>query len=145
MAYAAKANESNYHVFAVLSDGECDAGSTWEAALFAGHHHLENLTAVVDYNKIQSYGRTRDVLNLEPFTDKWKSFEWAVRETDGHDVTKLKKILTSVPFIRGKPSVIIAHTVKGFGGVKQHIDEVSSHYRPPSSEEFHALIKQENL
>lgn len=145
MAYAAKSDKKKYHIFAVLSDGECDAGSTWEAILFAGHHHLDNFTVVVDYNKIQSYGRTHDVLNLEPFTDKWKSFQWAVRETDGHDVTKLKKIFAGVPFTRGKPSVIIAHTVKGFGGVKQHIDKVSSHYRPPSEEEFQALLHEEGI
>lgn len=145
MALAAKTDRKKHRVFAVLSDGECDEGSTWEAILFAGHHKLDNLTVVVDYNKIQSYGRTRDVLDLEPFAAKWSAFHWEVREANGHDVHAVAAALASLPFAKGKPSVLLAHTVKGFGGVERHVDQVSSHYKPPTDEEYEALSKGENL
>jgi transketolase len=87
MAWALK--HSAPRVFAVLSDGECDEGSTWEAALFTGHHKLNNLTVIIDYNKLQGYGFTKDVLNLEPFADKWKAFGFAVGEIDGHSFKEL--------------------------------------------------------
>ena len=115
MALAAKRDEALWRVFAVLSDGECDEGSTWEAAMLAAHHRLDNLVAVVDYNKIQALGHTREVLNLEPFADKWRAFGWAVREVDGHSCSELEAVLTSVPLDVGKPTCVIAHTVKGKG------------------------------
>lgn len=145
MALSAKLGQKNHRVFAVLSDGECDEGSTWEAALFAGHHHLDNLVVVVDYNKIQSYGRTEDVLNLEPFAAKWQSFGWEAQEIDGHDTEKLTKVLQKIPYRTGKPSVLIAHTVKGNGGPIRHRNKVSSHYKPPTKEEFDELFARENI
>lgn len=115
MALHAKFVRSPHRVFVVLGDGECNEGSVWEAAMAASKHRLDNLVALVDYNKHQSYGSTREVLDLEPFADKWRSFGFAVREADGHDVAALKKVLTGLPGEQGKPTVIICHTVKGKG------------------------------
>ncbi len=145
LAYAAKQDGRTHRIFAVLSDGECDEGSTWEGVLFAGHHHLDNLVVIVDYNKIQSYGRTKDILDLEPFAVKWQAFGWQAKEVDGHNTDKLHRVLSKTPFVPGKPSVIFAHTVKGFGGVSRHIDQVSSHYKPPLAEEYAELMKVESL
>ncbi len=102
MALAAKQDGRPYRVFALLSDGECDEGSTWEAALFAPHHRLDNLIAIVDYNKIQSLGSVTEVLDLEPLTEKWEAFGWAVREIDGHHVGEIAGALTSVPLGRAR-------------------------------------------
>jgi transketolase len=99
----------------VLGDGECNEGSVWEAAMAASKHRLDNLIVLIDYNKHQSYGSTREVLDLEPFADKWRSFGFAVREADGHDVAALEKALAGLPGEQGKPTVIICHTVKGKG------------------------------
>src|SRR5206468_77590 len=97
MALVAKRDESEYRIFALLSDGECDEGSTWEAALFAGHHGLDNLVAIVDYNKIQSLGTVAEVLQLEPFAAKWRAFGWAVREIDGHNLQEIDYVMNKVP------------------------------------------------
>lgn len=141
LAYGAKLDKKRHRVFAVLSDGECDEGSTWEAVLFAAHHKLDNLVVVVDYNKIQSYGRTEDIMNLEPFAAKWRAFGWEVKEANGHSTKELQKVLSALPFTSKKPSVVIAHTVKGFGGPPRHVDQVSSHYKPPLAEEYNDLMK----
>lgn len=135
-------HNSRSRVFAVLSDGECDEGSTWEAALFARQHRLDNLVVIVDYNKIQGYGFTKDILDLEPFADKWKAFGWEVREADGHDIPGLVRLFKRTPYTRGKPSVIIAHTIKGLGGPKQHVNQISSQYKPPTDEEYILLSSQ---
>lgn len=140
MAFAAKRDKKSYRVFVLMSDGECDEGSSWEAILFAGHHKLDNLTAVVDYNKWQSFGRTKDILDLEPLADKWKSFNWAVREVDGHDLTGLVEALDGVPLEENKPSVLIAHTIKG-KGVPSMEDKLESHYKLPSREEVEKVIR----
>ena len=98
MALAAGATDG-HRVFALLSDGECDEGSTWEAILFAAHHRLDNLVAIVDYNKIQSLGTVKEVLDLEPLADKWRAFGWAAREIDGHDVGEIyRRALAAPPF-----------------------------------------------
>lgn len=106
---------SDSRVFVVLGDGECNEGSVWEAAMCAGKHRLCNLTAVVDYNKHQAYGSTREVQDLEPFADKWRAFGFAVREVDGHDVGGLRELFRSLPLDAAKPTAVIAHTVKGKG------------------------------
>ena len=141
LALAGKRDQRSYRVFAVLSDGECDEGSTWEAALFAPHHQLDNLTAIVDYNKIQSLGRVKDVLDLDPFAAKWSSFGWAVREIDGHDVDAVERSLCEVPFEPGKPSCVIAHTIKG-KGVSFMEDKLLWHYRTPQGEEYERAIAE---
>ena len=116
MALAAQARRRGDRASCVmLSDGECDEGSIWEAALFAPQHRLDNLVAIVDYNKIQSLGRVEDVIDLEPFADKWRAFGWGVREIDGHDLAAIDEALRAVPFDAGRPSCIVAHTVKGKG------------------------------
>jgi len=141
MALAAKRDGKPYRVFALLSDGECDEGSTWEPILFASHHRLDNLIAIVDYNKIQSLGRVEEVINLEPFADKWRSFGWAVREIDGHDILEIEDALTHVPFEAGRPSCVIAHTVKG-KGVSFMEDKLLWHYRSPQGEEYEAALAE---
>jgi transketolase len=115
MALHLKMAKSNSRVFVILGDGECNEGSVWEAAMCAGKHALANLTAVVDYNKHQAYGSTREVQDLEPFADKWRAFGFAVREVDGHDIAELRATFASLPLDRAKPTAIIAHTVKGKG------------------------------
>ncbi len=141
MALSGKRDQRPYRVFALLSDGECDEGSTWEAALFAPHHQLDNLVAIVDYNKVQSLGFVEDVLSLEPLGAKWESFGWAVQEIDGHDVQQIEKTLTRIPFESGKPSCVIAHTVKG-KGVSFMENTVLWHYRTPQGEEFDSAIAE---
>jgi transketolase len=132
MALAGKRLGRPYRVFALLSDGECDEGSTWEAALFAPHHRLDNLVAIVDYNKIQSFGTVKEVLDLAPLADKWRAFGWAVREIDGHDYGQIHETLSAVPFARGKPSLVLAHTVKG-KGVSFMEDSLDWHYKAPDA------------
>lgn len=138
MAYAGKLDKKNYKIYAVISDGECDEGSTWEAALFAGHHKLKNLIAVIDYNKLQAYGFTKDVLDLEPLAKKFESFNWKVVEVNGHSFEDLKKALKTV---HAKPLVIIAHTIKGFGGIPKYVNTVASQYRPPTKEETDKAVE----
>lgn len=114
-ALNARYEKSNHRVFVVVGDGECNEGSVWEAALSAGKHKLENLTVMVDYNKHQSYSSTFEVQDMEPFADKWRAFGFGVVEVDGHNIHELKKVLTSLPVERGKPTAIICHTIKGKG------------------------------
>lgn len=141
MALAAKSDGADHRVFTILSDGECDEGSTWEAALFAGHHRLSNLVAIVDYNKIQALGTTRETLDLEPFGAKWEAFGWAVRRLDGHDLRGLEESLRKVPFEEGRPSCVIADTVKG-KGVSFMENTVLWHYRTPRGAELAAALRE---
>ncbi|MBF0561764.1 MAG: transketolase [Alphaproteobacteria bacterium] len=115
LALAARMQRQDWRVFVVTGDGELDEGSVWEAALSAGKHHLENLVAIVDHNKLQSYGLVSEVQDLSPLADKWRSFGFGVVEVDGHDVAALRRALTALPFEPGKPSVLICHTIKGRG------------------------------
>jgi len=126
-----------WRVFALLSDGECDEGSTWEAALLAPEWKLTNLTVIVDYNKIQSLGRVDEVVPLEPFADKWRAFGWDTREVDGHDVRGLLGFLDPDGWqpAGGRPRCIIAHTIKG-KGVSFMEDDLLWHYRTPKGEEY---------
>lgn len=114
-ALNARYEKSNHRTFVISSDGESNEGSVWEAALCAGKHKLSNLTVLVDYNKQQSYSTTYEVLDMDPFADKWRAFGFAAEEVDGHDVEKLRAVLKRVPFDANKPSVIICHTIKGKG------------------------------
>jgi len=141
MALAAKIDQKKHRIFALLSDGECDEGSTWEAVLFAAHHHLDNLIAIIDYNKIQSLDTVANTLELEPFADKWRSFGWQVQEVDGHNHQKLQSELSSLPLQSDCPSVIICHTVKG-KGVSFMENTILWHYRVPRDEEFAAALQE---
>jgi transketolase len=115
LALAARMQRRTSRVFVVMGDGELDEGSVWEAALAASKHKLDNLTIIVDYNKLQSYGRIEDVLPLEPLADKWRAFGFAVREVDGHDVVALRESFATLPIAKGRPNAVIAHTLKGRG------------------------------
>ncbi len=115
IAISANVRRKSYKTFVVLGDGEINEGSVWEAALSASKHGLDNLIVLIDYNKLQSYGETREVLNLEPLPEKWMSFGFGVKEVDGHNVDALKKALEEVPYEKGRPSALICHTIKGKG------------------------------
>ena len=141
MAYAAKLKSAPYRVFCLLSDGECDEGSTWEAALFAAHHGISNLVAIVDYNRIQGIAPIAEVIELAPFAEKWTAFGWAVREVDGHDHQALYTALAAAPFAPGKSSCVLAHTVKG-KGVSFMENTVLWHYRIPRGAEFDAALAE---
>ncbi len=114
-ALAARMAGRASRTFVVMGDGEINEGSVWEAALSAAKHGLTSLTAIVDYNKLQSYGPVTDVLPLEPLADKWRAFGFGVREVDGHDVDALRATFAALPFENGKPNLVIAHTIKGRG------------------------------
>jgi transketolase len=114
MAVASKINKISNRVFVVVGDGEINEGSIWESALAASQHKLDNFTLIIDYNKVQSFGFIKDILDLEPLVDKFKSFGFATSEVDGHNVNDLNKMLSLENHI-GKPKAIIAHTVKGKG------------------------------
>jgi transketolase len=141
IAMALKLAGSQARVFVLLSDGECDEGSVWEAALFARHHQLDNLVAIVDYNKIQSLGPVADTLQLEPFRAKWEAFGWSARESAGHDHNALATALDLLPAEAGKPTVLIAHTTKG-KGVSFMENTVLWHYRIARGEEFDRALKE---
>jgi transketolase len=112
---AGRLSKLNYHVFVLLGDGECQEGQIWEAAMSATHLGVDNLTAIVDYNKYQESGPISREMALEPFVDKWRAFGWRVEEVDGHDIEALITTLKAVREIKGQPTVVIAHTVKGKG------------------------------
>ena len=135
MALAAKRDGHSYRVVTILSDGECDEGSIWEAALFAGHHGLDNLTVIVDYNKIQSLGDVADVMTLEPFQSKWEAFGWNTVRIDGHDHDQLIAALTQKNAGTGRPYCVLADTVKG-KGVPFMENDLLWHYRAPDAGEF---------
>jgi transketolase len=141
MAYGAKLDEAERRVFVLLSDGECDEGSTWEAVMFSAHHKLDNLTAIVDYNKIQSLATVAETLGLEPFADKWRAFGWSVIEVDGHDHHALFTHLSDLPKVTGKPTCLIAHTVKG-KGVSFMERSVLWHYRTPRGSEYDEALNE---
>ncbi len=143
IAMAAKMDNKKFRSFVLLSDGEWDEGSNWEAVLFAAHHKLDNLVAIIDYNKIQSIGPVKETLNLEPFAEKFISFGWKVQTVNGHDITELKNVFSSIPFQMDKPKVIIANTIKG-KGVSFMENTVLWHYKSPQGEDFkNALIELE--
>jgi len=127
MTLAIKQDKKKRKVYCLMSDGEMDCGTTWESALFASHHRLDNLVVLVDYNKLQAFGRTNEVLNLEPLAEKWRTFGWIVYEIDGHNLDELLKTLKKIPVIKDKPHVIICHTVKG-KGISFAEDKMEWHY-----------------
>jgi transketolase len=131
MAHARQLDGRPGRVFTMLSDGECNEGSVWEAAMFAAGRRLDGLVAIVDYNKLQAMGRSDEVTALAPLADKWRAFGWGTRELDGHDLAAVVAALDTLPFESGRPSAIVAHTVKG-KGVSFMEDDLEWHYRPPT-------------
>jgi len=139
-ALAAKRLGLQRHVYVVLSDGECDEGTTWESALIAHHFGLDNLTIAIDRNGIQSLGRTEDTIRLEPFAQKWRAFGWSAVEIDGHDYRQLVSALAADSTATG-PRVVICETTKG-KGVSFMEDTVLWHYKSPSDEDLAAALKE---
>jgi transketolase len=141
MALAARIQGRAYNVIALLSDGECNEGSVWEAAMMAAAQKVERLAVIVDFNKWQATGRSEEVLALSPLVDKWRVFGWNASEVDGHDMAALVRLMSNVPDGSGKPVAVIAHTVKG-KGVSFMEDDNNWHYRIPTAAEV-AAAKQE--
>jgi transketolase len=141
MALVGKREGRPFRVFTMLSDGECDEGSTWEAVLFAPFHRLDNLIAIVDYNKIQSLGTVKEVLDLDSLAAKWRAFGWSVLEIDGHDFAQIEDALGEVPAQPGRPTCIIAHTIKG-KGVSFMENKLLWHYRSPDEGELRLALAE---
>jgi transketolase len=135
MALAGRIQGHAYRVFVVVSDGECNEGSVWEAALLAPAHKLDNLAVIIDYNKWQATGRSNEIMALHPLRQKWESFGWSGYEVDGHDLEILVEVLRNVPDGSGRPVAIVAHTVKG-KGISFMEDDNNWHYRIPNADEL---------
>lgn len=134
-ALAAKMDKKDFRVFTLLGDGELPEGSNWEAALTAAHYKLDNLCAIIDHNKLQITGTTAEVCNTDPIDAKFESFGWSVKHVDGHDFKQLKETLEGVPFTSGKPSLIIAHTIKG-KGISFMENQLKWHHGVPNQTQF---------
>ncbi len=143
-ALAAGLRESSRRVYVLISDAECNEGSIWEAALFAAHHKLSNLTAVLDYNGQQAFGYTDDVLSPAPMGDKWKAFGWHVAEVDGHSTEDLIHCFDRIEPIQDRPKIIIAHTISG-KGVSYMERRIKWHYWPMSDDEFDTAMREPAL
>jgi len=141
MAYSAKLGQQKHNVYVLLSDGEFDEGSNWEAIHFAGHHKLNKLIAIIDYNKLQSLASTEETLGLEPFKAKFIAFRWNVIEVDGHDHASLIKAFTKAQQVSDAPTCIIANTVKG-KGVSFMENKVLWHYRSPQGDEYEKAMRE---
>jgi transketolase len=143
-ALSAKLDNKSFRVFTVLGDGELPEGSNWEAALTAAHYKLDNLCAIIDHNKLQITGPTSEVCNTDPIDKKFESFGWAVKQVDGHDYDALIKTFDSLPFERSKPSLVIAHTVKG-KGVSYMENTIKWHHGVPDKRQYEeALFELDN-
>ena len=141
MALTAQRDQKDWRVFVVCGDGECDEGSVWESALIAHHLNLNNLTAIIDYNKMQSLDFCERTIRLEPFADKWRAFGWHVIEADGHDHASLRVAFDLAREESKAPSVIIAHTIKG-KGISFMENNILWHYRTPQGEEYDAAVRE---
>ncbi|QNI37181.1 transketolase [Edaphobacter albus] len=141
IALAAKRENLPFRTFVLLSDGELDEGSNWEAILFAPQHKLDNLVVIIDYNKIQSFGSVKDVLDLDPLADKFRAFRWSVKEVDGHDMEELVETFHSLPLENSRPTAIIAHTVKG-KGISFMENQLAWHYKSPTNEQIEIALKE---
>jgi transketolase len=141
LALAAKRKRKAFHTFCLVSDGELNEGSNWEGILFAPHHKLNNLTLIVDFNKIQSFGTVEEVLNLDPLTSKFEAFGWNVVEIDGHNHEEIYLALVKAKSSADKPTVIVANTVKG-KGVSFMENRLLWHYKSPSQDEYNLALKE---
>jgi len=134
MALAAKLKEETQHYFVLMGDGEINEGSIWEAALFAPMHKLDNVIAIIDYNKWQATGRSAEVMSLESIAEKWQAFGWEAFAVDGHDIEQLISTFNTAKKIKGKPVAIVANTIKG-KGISFMEDDNNWHYRIPTTDE----------
>ena len=137
MALAAKEQGKQHKIYCMMSDGDCNEGSTWEAIMFAGQHHLENLVVIVDYNRIQALGFSKDICDLGDFATKAAAFGWGVQTVDGHDFQSLENTFKALPLQPGKPSFIVCNTIKG-KGVSFLENTVKSHYWHVTKEDLEA-------
>src|SRR5271169_5452419 len=144
MALAGRIRGETFRVYALLSDGENNEGSVWEAAMFAAAQKLENVCVIVDYNKWQATARSNETLMLAPLKDKWAAFGWDAQEIDGHDVAALGRLMKHVPNGSGKPVALVAHTIKG-RGVSFMEDDNNWHYRAPTADEVVKARKELGL
>ncbi|MEO1206524.1 MAG: transketolase [Pseudomonadota bacterium] len=144
MAVAGRIAGKKYRVYALLSDGECNEGSNWEAAMFAAGQRLENVCVIIDYNKWQATARSNETLMLAPLREKWAAAGWDAHEIDGHDMQALVDLMWQVPNGSGKPVAIIANTIKG-RGVSFMEDDNNWHYRAPTAEEVELAYKELGL
>ncbi len=141
VALAGRLNSQGYKVYVLLGDGECDEGQVWEAAMAAAHFKIDNLVAIVDNNEIQLDGWNRDIMNLAPFSKKWQAFGWHVIEVDGHDLTQLIDAFNQAKLIKGQPTVVIAHTIKG-KGVSFMENNADFHGKAPTANEVALALKE---
>jgi transketolase len=141
VALAANIDKKDYRVYALLGDGECDEGQVWEAAMSAAHYKLDNLTAFVDRNRIQNDRFTSEVIQLEPIADKWRAFGWNALEIDGHDVAQVIEAVGSARNTQGRPTVIVAQTVKG-KGVSFMENNPEFHGKAPNKEQYELAMKE---
>lgn len=140
MAMAAKFIHSRWRTFVLISDAESQEGQVWEAALCATQHRLDNLCVIIDYNKVQAFGKVSQILKLEPFSKKWESFGWNVLTVDGHDVHELTKILKHTKHAKGKPLVVIANTVRG-KGIPFMEHKIDWYYNYPKEREYQKALE----
>ncbi|WP_406565348.1 transketolase [Bacillus solitudinis] len=141
MALAAKLDGKSYKVYTLMGDGEQAEGSVWEGAMAASQYELDNLVAIIDRNRLQITAGTEDVMGIEPLGDKWRSFGWEVVEVDGNDIEALVEIFTNIPAKSGKPTMVIANTVKG-KGVSFSENQVGWHHKVPTKEEFELAMEE---
>jgi transketolase len=139
MALAGRLDDKDYRVYVVLGDGEVDEGQVWEAAMAAAHYKLDHVTAILDRNRQQIDGWTRDVMGLEPLADKWRAFGWYVLEVDGHDMEAILEALETAQGVEGQPTMIIAHTTKGKGASLME-DNLRFHGNTPNKEEMEQCL-----
>jgi len=140
-ALSARLQKSTRRVFVLISDAECNEGSTWEAIMFAAHHHLYNLITIIDLNGQQAFGYTDKVLSLTPMAERWRAFNWDVHEVDGHDIEGITRTIASIDTTSGKPHVLVAHTTFG-KGVSYMENQIKWHYLPMTDVEYKQALKE---
>ena len=141
MALSSRILKLNFRCYALLSDGECNEGSIWEAAMMAASQKVENLIVIIDYNKWQATGRSKEILALEPLKEKWEAFGWYTQEINGHDFIQINNAFIKASKVKNKPKAIVAHTIKG-KGISFMEDDNNWHYRTPNDEEFKKALEE---
>ena len=144
LAFAGKKDRKNYRVFVLMSDGECEEGSVWEAAISASRLRLDNLIGIIDANKLQAYEKTDNIQPISSLKGKFENFGWSVKETDGHNFKKLEQVFTNIPIKKGKPTMIIAHTIKG-KGIPIMENKLEWHYKSPKKNQLKDFIEELNI
>jgi len=141
MALGARLARKNYHVYVLIGDGELDEGEIWEAAMAADKYKLNNLTAICDFNRVQLDGPIDEIMPLDPLPEKWEAFNWSVTEIDGHNMKEILESLDRAKQIRGKPTMIVAHTVKG-KGVSFMEGKFQWHGKAPNEKEYKVALEE---